>query len=435
MASYLLSPGAWLSGSSTPGSALHPEPRGGVPNSASLMPEPGSGVPLFAGWMPEPGSGVPLFAGWMPEPRRRLQLSAGWMPEPQTGSQPAGPKQAIDAARVDGAGEQALLAQALAKVRTRIVRPEDPRRAPAGKTLRAADDREPLWRWQPQFRVKAAETELLGRLVVHGLQLWWVPPPPAVRAAAGSPQPLFTLTPPPLGFDYSLQIDKVLRAATERDDRMPEILTQANDIGVFFDSVTGIDRGNAPRLAELLELLWSVTTAVVMALKNRVAEFRPVQRSAQVQPLITTPGHGSLPSGHATMATVTAAVLSTLLYGADAERRMQLELLARRIAFNRVVAGVHFPMDSEAGHVLGTQLAAAFVAAAGGGAMPGEVPCTITPGSELKETPTPTEMTAVRSAPSFARPGAAARDASAAPAPLLALMFDAAAREVALLRV
>jgi hypothetical protein len=46
-------------------------------------------------------------------------------------------------------------------------------------------------------------------------------------------------------------------------------------------------------------------------------------------------------------------------------RSDELDRLARRIAFNRVVAGVHFPFDSAVGYRLGTQLAR-LLAALGG---------------------------------------------------------------------
>ena len=49
---------------------------------------------------------------------------------------------------------------------------------------------------------------------------------------------------------------------------------------------------------------------------------------------------------------------------------LQLDRLARRIAFNRVVAGVHFPIDSRAGYALGLQLSGHFIALADGRGQP-----------------------------------------------------------------
>jgi hypothetical protein len=81
--------------------------------------------------------------------------------------------------------------------------------------------------------------------------------------------------------------------------------------------------------------------------------------------MIPTPGHGAYPSGHATEAFVAATVLDALLRAArpgashkaghDATR-VQLQRQAYRIAVNRTVAGVHYPVDSACGRVLGTLL-------------------------------------------------------------------------------
>ena len=46
----------------------------------------------------------------------------------------------------------------------------------------------------------------------------------------------------------------------------------------------------------------------------------------------------------------------------------QLSKLARRISDNRIIAGLHFPIDTSAGYVLADALAEFFVARCGGGA-------------------------------------------------------------------
>ena len=90
---------------------------------------------------------------------------------------------------------------------------------------------------------------------------------------------------------------------------------------------------------------------------------RPVELSAQVQPMILTPGHNSLPSGHATEAYMTAFILRELrgeALGSGLDTQLQRQ--AARIAINRTVAGVHYPIDSVAGRILGTCLAEYFLA-------------------------------------------------------------------------
>jgi hypothetical protein len=116
-----------------------------------------------------------------------------------------------------------------------------------------------------------------------------------------------------------------------------------------------------------------------MNFKDALGVPRPHELSAQVQPMIPTPIHAALPSGHATEAYTVARVLVELATGAlpaaSAGAKTQLrELLMRqaaRIAINRTVAGVHYPIDSAAGQLLGLSLGEYFIARcrpSGGGA-------------------------------------------------------------------
>ncbi|WP_140634430.1 phosphatase PAP2 family protein [Methylibium rhizosphaerae] len=301
--------------------------------------------------------------------------------------EPLVPWNGIDPSWVWDSSQPRLLAQALRKLRARVVPPADLRIGPSGTgdvVSLAGSAKSALFRWDASYRISAIVDELLGRLVAEGQQLWWVPAPSEIGSKA-MPALLHTVEKLPKHFDYSDQIDKVLRAAVEREDRMPEILTQATDIGPFFDAVTGIDRATAPRLAELIQVAWEVGTHIVMALKNNLAEWRPYQRSARVVPVIATPGHGTLPSGHATLAMLTSALLSKLLYPAGDVRRTTLDRVARRIAFNRVVAGVHFPMDSAAGAALANQIARALIAAAHSESLPEATKWDVRVAPELEE--------------------------------------------------
>lgn len=402
MTTYVISPGAWQTGS-----GLNPEPRGQpAGNTTGLNPEPRS----------VGGSSARLH----PEPRSEGGGQAGGYPQQQPGGRcagsaplPSAPWRGVDPTWVYQGGTDALTAQALERTRGEILRPSDPRLPPRAKGLmpiagNAAGPARPFWRWGSQFRVEAVLADLAWRLRVQARELKLT----ATQAVS------LSLAPSAQGLSFiERQIDKVQRAAIEREDRMPEILAQRDDFREFFRVILGLDATTTPILEEVLAVAWYWATPLVMALKNDVAALRPVQRAASVLPVIPTPAHGSLPSGHATMAALTAEILSQLLFNGDPKhaRVQQLDRLARRIAFNRVVAGVHFPVDSAAGYALGLQLAGHFVGWATGRPALKEYKFDPTKHSELTETGKRPKTTA-----------SAKYDGKSAN---LALLWDAAKRE------
>ena len=355
MATYVIPPGAWLAGSGLHPpilgvSALHPPIKGSAGSSgwygAAQHPDP----------RPPSGSGGQALH---PDPR-----------PPANGSQAAAeavlaaglPWRSADPAWVYQGGPQALLAQALSRTHSKIVRPSDPRQPPhvpgqMRAPIRGPDTPAllaPLWRWGSEFRVHAVVADLAWRLRVENRDL---------KLTTGGALSLSLAFAAPSRTFIEDQIDKVQRAAIEREDRLPEILAQSDDLWSFFRVVLGIDPNASPILGEVLAVAWQWATPLVMALKNDVAALRPVHRAPSVMPVIATPAHGALPSGHATMSVLTSEILAALLFDSDPKhpRVLQLDRLARRIAFNRVVAGVHFPVDSAAGYALGRQLAGHFV--------------------------------------------------------------------------
>jgi PAP2 superfamily len=270
-------------------------------------------------------------------------------------------------------GERPLLAQAIRKTRAKVLRlsdPPEPGAAPRRRTGPPAHEEAELWRWAPEFRVTAVAAEMMSRVHVHDRSVQHVQ-----AAASGSRlarQRLFSV-PTEAEFqrvDWADQRDKVIRAAVEREDRLPEILSQTSDLWPFFESVCGVQLARAPAFAELLSAGNEWALHLLMLLKHRVAQRRPGEMSTLVVPVIRTPGHGSMPSGHATMAAFTATLLTLMMYGPASPRARVLDRLARRIAFNRVVAGVHFPVDNAVGYHLGRQLAHTLCALATGGPLP-----------------------------------------------------------------
>jgi hypothetical protein len=111
---------------------------------------------------------------------------------------------------------------------------------------------------------------------------------------------------------------------------------------------------------------------VEMRFKHALGCYRPAEYNAQIQPMITTPGHGTFPMGHATQTYAVTYVLQKLLQLQPSNATHawvidQLDRLSARITTNRVIAGVHFPVDSMAGRMLGVALGEYFVARCTGG--------------------------------------------------------------------
>jgi PAP2 superfamily len=158
--------------------------------------------------------------------------------------------------------------------------------------------------------------------------------------------------------------------ALQRRDRMDEILAQLGSFADFFGLVLGLNASKNPHTLELISTVQALAGAATMLPKHMLACRRPDEIDSRILPIIPTPGHGSHPSGHATQAFAIASVLSAIVKSSskhflDGTDRIELLWkMAHRIAVNRTVAGVHFPMDSAAGAMLGIVLGQVIVAMA-----------------------------------------------------------------------
>ena len=160
------------------------------------------------------------------------------------------------------------------------------------------------------------------------------------------------------------------RYADLRGDRATEIMTQLNGGLAFLCSIPFLHPARTRWTLELLAAALRLANYTEMRFKQALSCRRPNEYSPQVQPIILTPSHGSFPSGHATETFISAFVLWQLIRASGTQPYAdplnswaeQLLRLANRIAVNRTVAGVHFPIDSAAGAVLGLTLGRYFVA-------------------------------------------------------------------------
>ena len=162
------------------------------------------------------------------------------------------------------------------------------------------------------------------------------------------------------------QLDLVANYAELRASRASEILAQAMPTQVpFWASIIAMQPYRQPWTQVLTALALSMTVDVEMRLKHACCCPRPSVLSPQIQPMIPVPGHASWPSGHSTETFMVATLLQALLQQANRtgnKYREQLQRFAARVAVNRTVAGLHYPVDSAVGRLLGTALGEFFVA-------------------------------------------------------------------------
>ncbi|MBA4261751.1 MAG: phosphoesterase [Comamonadaceae bacterium] len=172
------------------------------------------------------------------------------------------------------------------------------------------------------------------------------------------------------------QMELVAAYADLRGDRGAEILSQIGLPVPFWAAITGLLEHRHKKTLQLLAMAFALANQVEMRFKQIFAVVRPVELSPQIQPMIATPGHGAYPSGHATEAFIAATLLNALLRAARPGKKhkdgndataVQLQRQAYRIAVNRTVAGVHYPVDSAVGRVLGTLLGEFLVGRCTGG--------------------------------------------------------------------
>jgi hypothetical protein len=183
------------------------------------------------------------------------------------------------------------------------------------------------------------------------------------------------------------ELDELVRAASdERAEALGEILCQDAEIYGDFMSLLSMTPGSHPKTYRLLQAAGMIGLYGVMFFKgvhkptnNRP---RPSQLRPALMPPIPLPGHAAFPSGHATLAYLMAFCVGIVFEPGAAGAPPQyvlgdppavphdpvvrnLLVLARRIARNREIAGLHYESDSVGGRVLAQELLKTLIAQQG----------------------------------------------------------------------
>jgi acid phosphatase (class A) len=196
---------------------------------------------------------------------------------------------------------------------------------------------------------------MVGALLVvaaGGGGLWWSQHT-SFRYLAGDPREFVALfDPPPAGtspaarreLDELLEMQRVrtpAQVAAARADRK-------KDVSRFYAAL-GLDPARAPRLSKLRAFTDAAEADIgpyVRAAKEGFRRLRPYEIEPKLDPCIgDVQGDLSYPSGHATYGFLMGYMLSELV----PERRVELMQRAADFANQRMVCGVHFRSDVEAG--------------------------------------------------------------------------------------
>ncbi len=133
-------------------------------------------------------------------------------------------------------------------------------------------------------------------------------------------------------------------AASAEADAQISVFRFADAIG------PGFKAENLPLTAKFFAKISADERQAVVASKAYFNRPRPFVADTRVHPVVREPANASYPSGHATFAYTDAIILAYML----PEKAAAIFDRAGIYAHNRVVAGVHYPSDIEAGRISGS---------------------------------------------------------------------------------
>jgi acid phosphatase (class A) len=163
------------------------------------------------------------------------------------------------------------------------------------------------------------------------------------------------LAPPPTPGSAAGKAD--LKAVLDaQENRTPAEVASAQadaEVSVFrFADVigAGFNAANLPVTAKFFDRVRAAESPLVKAAKLFFNRPRPFLVDPAIKPIIKQPPDASYPSGHSTFAYTVAIILANML----PEKAAAIFDRAGIYAHNRVVAGVHYPADVEAGRIAGS---------------------------------------------------------------------------------
>ncbi|AYD00758.1 phosphatase PAP2 family protein [Neorhizobium sp. NCHU2750] len=172
---------------------------------------------------------------------------------------------------------------------------------------------------------------------------------------------LTDLLPPPPANDSAKTKQEIGQLLTIQVTRTPEMEARAQadaheEIWRFADVVDNpkFATENLPKFSAFFDRILATSDAVVDPAKDVWKRTRPhLLYPDLIKPVVPLSKSGSYPSGHTTTGTLMAVVLSDML----PEKKQQIMARGWEYGWNRVIGGIHYPSDIEAGRISGIAIA------------------------------------------------------------------------------
>lgn len=171
---------------------------------------------------------------------------------------------------------------------------------------------------------------------------------------------LLELLPPPPANDSTKMKAELGEILTIQVTRTPEMEARAKadaeeNVWRYADVINNpkFTKENLPKFSAFFDRVVETEGAVVDPAKDVWKRPRPHLYSDLVKPVVPLSKSGSYPSGHTTVGTLMGIVLSNMV----PEKKDALMRRAWEYGQNRVIGGIHYPTDIEAGRIAGTVIA------------------------------------------------------------------------------
>jgi acid phosphatase (class A) len=168
------------------------------------------------------------------------------------------------------------------------------------------------------------------------------------------------LLPPPPAADSVVQCAEIEVLLNLQAERTPAQVAQANrvnteDVFAFGSDVLGqwFNATNLPQTAAFFAQVREDFIAINRSSKVLFNRRRPPFVDARIKPCVEFSDTGAYPSGHAMQSAIWAELLSRIF----PEQSAALQRRASETRWSRLLGGVHYPSDVEAGRVVGDAIA------------------------------------------------------------------------------